>query len=155
MKYYSHLNRHRRMQAMKGPVRLAVSAVFALVGLGLTSASWAVFLPNGEPYFTPTGVLSPGGQQVQIVAGYSCSSGETSLLRVRVSQVTEASGNGRTTTNCTGNVQQSPVTIVLKSDRPAFTSGPAEVCGTQIILQQGQVVDALTWCQDIPLVPAP
>jgi hypothetical protein len=154
MRYY-HVNRHQRMDALKRPVRLTISAIFALVGLVSTSASWAEFLTNGESYFAPNGQLSPGGQQVQVVASYSCSSGETTLLRVRVSQVTEASGNGQTTTNCTGSLQQSPVTILLKPNRPAFTSGPAEACGTHIILQQGQVVDALAWCEDITLVPAP
>ena len=149
------VNRLQRMGAITRPVRLIMSAIIALVGLVLVNTSWAAFLTNEAPYFTPTGKLSPGGQQVQVSADYSCSNGETTLLRVRVTQETRALGNGNTTTNCTGSRQRTPVTILLKPAHPAFTSGPAEVCGTQIVLRQGQVVDALAWCQDIPLVPGP
>ena len=150
-----YVNRFQRMGAITRPGRLTMPVIIALAGLFLANISWAGFLINGAPYFSPTARLSPGGQQVQVIAGYSCSSGETTLLRVRVSQETQASGNGWAKPTCTGSQQQTPVTVLLKPGRPAFTSGPAEVCGTHIVLRQGQVVDALAWCEDIPLVSGP
>ncbi len=152
---HRYVNRHQRMGAITRPVRFTMPAIIALVGLVFVNTSWAAFLTNGAPYFSPTGRLSPGGQQVQVVANFSCSSGETTLLRVRVSQATQASGNGWAKPTCTGSQQSTPVTVLLKPGRPAFTSGSAEVCGTHIVFRQGQVVDALAWCEDIPLVSGP
>lgn len=152
---YRYVNQLQRTGAFTRSGRLTMPAVIALVGLILVNTSWAAFLTNEAPYFSPTGKLNPGGQQIQVVTNYSCTSGETTLLRVRASQETQALGNGKTTTNCTGSRQQTPVTVLYKPDHPVFTSGLAEVCGTQIVLRQGQIVDALAWCQDIPLVSGP
>jgi hypothetical protein len=106
--------------------------------------------------FNPQATLSPDGRTITLSGAIGpCAPGEkTAEVQAAITQqTTYASANTTALRPCSVvHSVRFVITATVDPSKPAFVTGPAEVCGTGISRAGAQIIDIETWCTYVNLV---